>query len=82
MTREVSDYMPVKDTFQQVDLISHTFRVLDLGLKLLKKQDPILYSITTAVIMIIMTLACDISKIYGACSRFARIDQQDRVHPY
>jgi len=71
--REASDYMPFKDTFQQVDLISHTFRVLDLGLKLLK-QDPILYSITTAVIMIIMTLACDISKIYGACSRFARID--------
>jgi hypothetical protein len=71
--REASDYMPFKDTFQQVDLISHTFRVLDLGLKLLK-QDPILYSITTAVIMIIMTLACDISKIYGACNRFARID--------
>ncbi|MCX5813963.1 MAG: hypothetical protein NT178_15660 [Proteobacteria bacterium] len=71
--REVSDYMPIKDTFQQVDLISHSFRVLDLGLKLVEQQ-PVLHSATTEVVMIIMALAFDISKIYGAQGRFAKID--------
>ncbi|MCX5815393.1 MAG: hypothetical protein NTX75_04010 [Proteobacteria bacterium] len=71
--REASDYMLVKDALQQVNLIAHTFRVLDIGLKLLKSE-PILWSTSTAVIMIIMVLASDISKIYGARGRFARID--------
>jgi len=71
--REASDYMLIKDTLQKIDLASHTFRVLDIGLQLLKSE-PILWSTSTAVILIIMVLASDISKIYGARGRYSRID--------